>query len=152
MRFGQRHFFRTDEPELPSLLARSVGQSDVGQVVLNESCTARFERLALTGGAWTPVLGIEFFRESGASSGLPLSRLTAVERDIYIQIATTGATNREIARRRGTSHATIKNQVSGLLNKLGVARRINLLATPAEPQFLQAKLGQGAEGMISVKR
>jgi DNA-binding CsgD family transcriptional regulator len=151
LRFGPRHIFRTDEPELPAFLARSIGQSDAGQVVVGKGSTARFERLALAD-SWMPVYGVECFTESSTHRGLPISRLTSVERDIYNQIATTGASNREIAQRRGTSYATVKNQVSGLLSKLGVARRINLLAAPVEPQFLQAKVGPGAGGMISVNR
>lgn len=151
LRFGPGHIFRTDEVELPPLLVRSIGQSDAGQVVVSKGSTARFERLALAG-SWTTVYGVECFTESRVHPGLPISRLTSVERDIYNQIATTGATNREIARRRGTSHATIKNQVSGLLNKLGVARRINLLATPAQPQFFHARGAVEGGGAIAINR
>jgi DNA-binding NarL/FixJ family response regulator len=150
LRLGRRHFFHTDEPELPSSLARAIAHSVAGQTVVSETCTARFEHLAPTGGAWMPVLGIEFFLESSAQRGLALSKLTPVERDIYVQIVA-GATNAEIARRRGTAFTTVKNQVSHLLDKLGVSRRINLLSPPDVSQFLQAN--SAAEGgLVAVTR
>jgi DNA-binding CsgD family transcriptional regulator len=139
MRFGPRHFFRSDEPELPPALPPSISQSCVGQVVLNPSCTARFERLSLTGGSWMSVVGIEFFPEHQAHLPLSRHRLTAVERDILGQIAI-GKTNREIAQHRGTSFATVKNQISHLLGKVGVARRIGLLVPSASPQSSPTRL------------
>jgi hypothetical protein len=37
LRFGQRHFFRTDDPKLPAPLARCIGKMESGQVVLNDA-------------------------------------------------------------------------------------------------------------------
>ena len=87
------------------------------------------------------MIGVECFAEIKSNSTPPLSRLTAVERDIWSYLAT-GATNREIARVRGTSFSTVKNQVSGVLHKMGVSRRIHLFNPPSG---LQAPLRNGLE-------
>jgi DNA-binding CsgD family transcriptional regulator len=134
MRFGPRHFFHEDSPELPPRLVKSICQSSSGQVPLTTACTARFEQLGLSRASWMPVVGIECFAESESHLPLPVSRLTAVERDIYEQIVV-GATTREIARYRGTSFATVKNQVSQILQKMGVSRRMHLLARPDSPRI-----------------
>lgn len=151
LRFGEHHFYRSDRPELPPCLLQSLAKLGAGQVRIGTSCTARFEALGRSPDSWLPLLGIEFFEERPATSGLPLSRLSTVERDIYAHIAR-GATNREIAEARGTAFSTTKNQVSQILMKMGVARRINLVAAPTEPQFLSAKLAPDAKDKISVTR
>ena len=130
MRFGPRHFLRADDPVLPSILTRSIAKAETGQVLMTPNCTARFEALPVVSGAWTPAVGIEFHLEEQIESPLPLSKLTAVERDILGLIAT-GKTNRQIAAARGTAYATVKNQVSGMLWKTGVSRRIHLVTRQA---------------------
>jgi DNA-binding CsgD family transcriptional regulator len=150
MRFGARHFLRSDTPELPLPVARSMIKTGAGQVRLGGKCTARFERLEPSPASWLPTVKIECFVEPSTQTGLPLSRLTAVERDIYCQIAA-GATNAEIARRRGTAFSTVKNQISHLLDKLGVSRRIELLSPPSGLQFLQANSAREG-GSMAVTR
>ncbi|HSC88986.1 MAG TPA: helix-turn-helix transcriptional regulator [Polyangiaceae bacterium] len=52
--------------------------------------------------------------------------LTQAEREILLAIAG-GASNAEIALRRGTSLRTVANQVAGLLRKLGAGSRSELV-------------------------
>lgn len=56
-----------------------------------------------------------------------LSVLTAAERDVAEQ-AITGASNRAIARARGTSERTVANQLASIFDKLGVGSRAELAA------------------------
>ena len=151
IRFGPRHFLRGDAPELPLPLAQSMIKTEAGQVRLGGKCTARFERLEPSPAFWLPIVRIECFVETSSQTVLPLTRLTAVERDVYAQILQ-GATNREISLRRGTAPATVKNQVSGLLLKMGVSRRIHLLSRSNGSQFFQAMSSAEAGGSISVNR
>ena len=151
LRFGARHYYRSDAPELPQRLLQSLAHREYGQAKIGASCTARFEALGGSPDSWLPLTGIEFFEERPTTSSLPLSRLSTVERDIYAHIAR-GATNREIAEARGTSFATVKNQVASILTKMGVSRRINLVAASTEPQFLSAKLAPDAKDTITVTR
>lgn len=62
---------------------------------------------------------------------LPLpDALSAAEQDIC-QLLLTGASNAEIAERRGTKVRTIANQVASILRKLGAASRSELPAVLA---------------------
>ncbi|RIV40041.1 response regulator [Micromonospora radicis] len=67
-----------------------------------------------------------------AGLAAPFDRLTPRERDILRHLAT-GEGNAQIARRFGLSTKTIRNQVSAILAKLGVADRVQaaLLARDA---------------------
>jgi DNA-binding NarL/FixJ family response regulator len=56
--------------------------------------------------------------------------LTAAERAI-LQLLLTGASNREIAARRGTALATVVNQVSAVFRKLCVRSRAELALAAA---------------------
>ena len=56
------------------------------------------------------------------------ARLTLREREI-ISLIERGLSNKEIARRLGIQVATVKNHVHNILDKLGVARRANAVAT-----------------------
>jgi DNA-binding NarL/FixJ family response regulator len=78
----------------------------------------------------------------GASAAPPpvLDRLTAREREILAHLAA-GATNEQIARRLAVSVKTVRNSVSIVLTKLGVADRVQaalaargagLIAAPSE--------------------
>lgn len=60
---------------------------------------------------------------------LDLTRLTEAER-IVARLAADGMTNDEIARARGTSVRTIANQMAGILRKLGVSSRADILRAP----------------------
>jgi DNA-binding CsgD family transcriptional regulator len=62
-----------------------------------------------------------------ASPELPAT-LTPSERDIVTRLIE-GASNREIARARGTSERTVANQLKGVYRKLGVFSRSELGAT-----------------------
>jgi DNA-binding CsgD family transcriptional regulator len=59
-------------------------------------------------------------------SHLELTRLTEAERTVA-RLAADGMTNHEIARTRGTSVRTTANQMAGILRKLGVASRADIL-------------------------
>jgi DNA-binding NarL/FixJ family response regulator len=81
----------------------------------------------------------------------PTSRLTPVERQVY-ELIKTGATNKEISRQRGTAFSTTKNQVSTILDKLGVPRR-NLLICGANPTDSLAQLhNPGMNGVTNSRR
>jgi DNA-binding CsgD family transcriptional regulator len=56
-----------------------------------------------------------------------LERCTAAEREVLAELVA-GASNREIARRRGRSVRTVANQVASLFRRFGVASRRELLA------------------------
>ena len=56
------------------------------------------------------------------------ARLTLREREIVGLIAR-GLSNKEIARRLGIEVTTVKNHVHNILDKLGVARRADAVAT-----------------------
>lgn len=134
LQYGPRHYFQSNPPRLPKALTLAIGRQTTGQIRLSEQCTARFEELPLSSVCAAPLVGIEFFLETAVPMVQPLSRLTAVERDVYALIVNgDGLTYREIAKRRGCAFATVKNQVSAVLNKLGVARRHQLLAPAALP-------------------
>jgi DNA-binding NarL/FixJ family response regulator len=134
LQHGPRHYFTSAAPELPKALAQAISTQPVGQIKLSSHCTARFEELTSPAGCFQPLIGLEFFMETAVPLTQPLSRLTAVERDVYALIVNgDGLTYREIAKRRGCAFATVKNQVSAVLNKLGVARRHQLLAPAALP-------------------
>jgi DNA-binding CsgD family transcriptional regulator len=62
-----------------------------------------------------------------ASPALPAA-LTPGERDIVTRLIE-GASNREIARSRGTSERTVANQLKRIYRKLGVFSRAELVAT-----------------------
>ena len=55
-----------------------------------------------------------------------LARLTAAERHVLEQLRA-GASNRAIARARGSSVRTVANQVASLLRKLGAGSRFELI-------------------------
>lgn len=61
------------------------------------------------------------------ASSADLSALTAAERDVA-ERASTGASNRVIARARGTSERTVANQLASIFDKLGVGSRAELAA------------------------
>jgi DNA-binding NarL/FixJ family response regulator len=69
---------------------------------------------------------------SQAELPAPLNLLTPRERDILSRLAS-GDTNAQIARRLGLSDKTVRNQLSGVFTKLGVAGRVQaaLLARDA---------------------
>jgi DNA-binding NarL/FixJ family response regulator len=71
----------------------------------------------------------------GAPEPDPLADLTPRERQILALIGE-GLTNRQIGKRLYLSEKTVKNNVSRLLAKLGVERRIQaaVIATHGEPQ------------------
>jgi DNA-binding CsgD family transcriptional regulator len=56
------------------------------------------------------------------------SRLTAAEKDIALAISR-GLSNAEIAAARHSSARTVANQLAGILKKLGVSSRVELVAT-----------------------
>ncbi|MEM9190652.1 MAG: helix-turn-helix transcriptional regulator [Myxococcota bacterium] len=60
------------------------------------------------------------------SAASPVS-LTDAERDV-LELVTGGLTNREIAKRRGTSERTVANQVASILRKTGAGSRYELTA------------------------
>lgn len=60
-----------------------------------------------------------------------LAELTPRERDILTDVGT-GATNDEIAARRGISHATARTHVSRIMGKLGVHDRAQLVVVAYE--------------------
>ncbi|MFO1451481.1 MAG: LuxR C-terminal-related transcriptional regulator [Opitutaceae bacterium] len=64
-------------------------------------------------------------------AGLPqrsrlIERLSPAERSVAAHVRH-GLSNREIARTLGKSEATVKNQVSSCLKKLGVRNRLQLI-------------------------
>lgn len=61
------------------------------------------------------------------ASSADLSALTAAERDVA-ERASAGASNRAIARARGTSERTVANQLASIFDKLGVGSRAELAA------------------------
>ncbi|MDX2090347.1 MAG: helix-turn-helix transcriptional regulator [Kofleriaceae bacterium] len=77
------------------------------------------EVIPLTAGA--SVLAIP---ETGMAD---ITMLTAAEREVVAMIRE-GASNREIARSRGTSTRTVANQVASVLRKLGVFSRADIVA------------------------
>lgn len=56
------------------------------------------------------------------------SQLTAAEKDIALAVAR-GWSNAEIAAARHSSTRTVANQLAGILKKLGVSSRVELVAT-----------------------
>jgi DNA-binding CsgD family transcriptional regulator len=56
-----------------------------------------------------------------------LERLTPAEREVTLHLLR-GATNAEVARRRGTSPNTVANQVQSIFDRLGVGSRVELAA------------------------
>lgn len=60
-------------------------------------------------------------------SAADLSALTLAERDVA-ERAAIGASNRAIARARGTSERTVANQLASIFGKLGVGSRAELAA------------------------
>jgi DNA-binding CsgD family transcriptional regulator len=62
-----------------------------------------------------------------AAPALPAA-LSPCERDIVTRLIE-GASNREIARARGTSERTVANQLKRIYRKLGVFSRAELVAT-----------------------
>jgi DNA-binding NarL/FixJ family response regulator len=66
-------------------------------------------------------------RETDALFGAPL---TPRQRNL-VHALLEGLTNREIAKRFGTREQTVKNQLSALFRKLGVASRLQLATLPA---------------------
>jgi DNA-binding NarL/FixJ family response regulator len=129
IQYGDRHYFHADGPQLPPGLVRAISGQAHGQLKLSSRCTARFQVLEIPGMEWAPLIGIEFFTDSLRPT-LALSCLTPVERDVC-ERARMGATNPQIAKARGTSAATVKNQMSQCLAKLGLSRRTELIAAQA---------------------
>jgi DNA-binding NarL/FixJ family response regulator len=56
----------------------------------------------------------------------PPQNLTAAEHDVALAVLA-GASNREIALRRGTSERTVANQLRSIYSKLGISGRIDLI-------------------------
>jgi DNA-binding NarL/FixJ family response regulator len=144
LRHGKRHYFTSDAPELPQALARAIATQPFGQIKLSNHCTARFEELTPPVGCFQSLVGLEFFVEMPSPISLPLSRLTAVEREVR-DLVCAGMTNGEIAKRRGCAFATVKNQVSSVLGKLGLSRRHQLLM-PASSLLAIQLLRPGIKG------
>ncbi len=123
---GSRHYYRRQPAPLPSGLVSDLAQLKDGQRKLGPAHTARFRSLPVTGSEWCPVLEIEFFSEKQTPS-IEITRLSPVEREV-VALLTMGKTNPEIARLRGVSRFTVKNQVAGILAKTGCHRRTELVA------------------------
>lgn len=152
IKFGPRHYFRTDAPTLPAALVKAMGQTPSGQVKLSATSTARFGPVEWNAGPWLPLARIEYFIETTGRRPAPaLSIMTAVERDI-VQGLIQGKTNRQIAAGRGTAIATVKNQVSEILRKSGVSRRIELAAAASGQALFGAVSTSAGGGGISVTR
>lgn len=62
----------------------------------------------------------------------PPAALTEAEREVLAGVVA-GLANSEIARRRGTSVRTVANQVAGMLDKLRVGSRYELIARTVQP-------------------
>jgi DNA-binding NarL/FixJ family response regulator len=58
---------------------------------------------------------------------LPFDALTSIERDLVLAVLT-GASNQDVATRRGVSVRTVGNQVAKIFRKLGVSSRRELAA------------------------
>ena len=128
LKFVRCHRSRSDAPELPRILVEAIGRGSSRQAKLDDHTTALFKPVNGRGDSWLPVIGIELLVEVKTNARVfepPLSRLTPVERDILERILT-GASNKEIAAGRGTRFATVKNQVSEVLRKLGASSRRDL--------------------------
>lgn len=130
--YGPRHYFRREEPGIPPALVMAMAEKASGQVRLGSRATARFERFEGAGSMWSPAWEVEIFEESSASSRVRLGDLSPVEREI-LDLLSSGKTNPEIARSRGTSFHTVKNQVAELLYKTGYSRRTELIAAHLHP-------------------
>lgn len=142
LKFGAGHRCHSDAPELPRNLIQAMGRGSRRQTKLDDHTTALLEPVNGRGESWLPVMGIELLVEANtnARSFEPaLSRLTPVERDILERMLNR-ATNREIAAARGTRFATVKNQVSEILRKLGVSSRRELFV-PALSSFAMVASG-----------
>ena len=74
--------------------------------------------------------------QARVSTASPLDMLTARERDVLAMIAE-GLTNRQIGVRLSIAEKTVKNNVSGLLGKLGLERRTQAAAVLFESRDLR---------------
>jgi DNA-binding NarL/FixJ family response regulator len=63
-------------------------------------------------------------------SGEPPQVLSPREREIALLVAR-GLSNKEVARKLGLSHGTIKSHVHSILQKLGARTRYSLIVRPA---------------------
>jgi DNA-binding CsgD family transcriptional regulator len=61
------------------------------------------------------------------STEAPIADLTPAERDV-VELVASGCTNREIAKRRGSSVHTVANQLAAIYGKLSVSSRHELIA------------------------
>jgi DNA-binding CsgD family transcriptional regulator len=151
---GPSHHFYTDEPELPPSVMQSITKATVGQVKVSKHCTARFATIESGQTSLQPLIGIEFFVESTKALRhvpLPISRLTPVEHQIY-ELIQTGATNKEIAKKRRTAFATAKNQVAGILGKLGVTRRHLMICGTSNTDSFDQLHNPGMNGVTNSRR
>jgi DNA-binding NarL/FixJ family response regulator len=122
-----------------------------GQIRIAANCLAKYELLDLPNKEWAPIYGIEFFPEAKPTGGLALTLLTPVEQDVCERLRT-GKTNRQIAEARGTSPATVKNQVSTILQKLQMERRTELIAAqPYRGQFPDAPVSISSGGTLRTR-
>lgn len=69
-----------------------------------------------------------------------LADLTDAERQVAVELMQ-GATNEEIARKRGTSYNTVANQLKAVYAKLGVTNRAELTTLAARPPSICERVG-----------
>jgi DNA-binding CsgD family transcriptional regulator len=151
---GPSHHFHTCEPKLPTSVMQSLMKAPVGQVKVSKHCTARFTPIESAQASLQPLIGIEFFVERTKGLRhlpLPISLLTPVEHQIY-QLIQTGATNKEIAQKRRTAFATAKNQVAGILGKLGVTRRHLMVCGTSPAASFDQLHNPGMNGVTNSRR
>lgn len=81
---------------------------------------------------------LDRMRVGGPARAAPGLELTAREQDL-LDLIGRGLTNREIAQRTGLTEKTVKNYVSRLLQKLGMARRAQIAAFATEQRLLRER-------------
>jgi DNA-binding NarL/FixJ family response regulator len=113
----------------PEQLIAAVRTVAVGDALLAPSITRRLiERYARPASGIEPVLG-------------ELSRLTARETEVLGLVAL-GLSNAEVAERLVVSESTVKTHVAGILGKLGLRNRVQLVVLAYESGLIRA----GASG------
>jgi two-component system response regulator DevR len=81
---------------------------------------------------------LDRLRAVGSGHTAPAWDLTAREQHL-LDLVGQGLTNREIAQRTGLTEKTVKNYVSRLLQKLGMARRAQIAAFATEQRLLRER-------------
>ncbi len=113
---------------LPALLENSI-LSKKSQVKLSPNSTATIKPWEDTGvSTLSPRFEIEIFTEAvAADKPLPLTKLSFSERRV-LELLVTGRTNKEIAREKRCSVATVRHQIASVYDKLGMRRREEVIA------------------------